>query len=241
MDQRKLTVRKPTRSNRDDLARQMVEAAAAKLVVIPALTDDEALEVKGIEVTRGISKAHMVAAATYYEIWTRKLWEYRGIAGPAEYFENVIGIAWRTCQQALAIWEAHLALPEGERGDARVALEGLGVYKAGLLAPIVKEHPEEFGKWIETAKSLSRDALQERVSQARGLPPKKGTDGDRLYNTFVGRLDNEQREEFEDTYRALKLITASDDFVVNTAVAYREGKVDWLAQAERIRTGHGNA
>jgi hypothetical protein len=68
-----------------------------------------------------------------------------------------------------------------------------------------------------------------------------GTQGDRLYNTFVSRLDKDQREEFEETYRALAVITECNDFLVNTAWAYREGKADWIAEAERIRAGHGTA
>jgi hypothetical protein len=61
------------------------------------------------------------------------------------------------------------------------------------------------------------------------------------HNTFVSRLDREQREEFEETYQALAVITECNDFLVNTAWAYREGEADWIAEAERIRAGHGTA
>jgi hypothetical protein len=37
------------------------------------------------------------------------------------------------------------------------------------------------------------------------------------------------------------VITECNDFLVNTAWAYREGKADWIAEAERIRAGHGTA
>jgi len=156
----------------------------------------------------------------------------------------VIGVSWRSAQQGIAIWESALAITEGERPDARRALEEIGAYRSAVIAPVIKERPTSCPEWTALAadRGVTREALQERVSKARGLPPAHSRkDGDRLYNTFVGRLDADQREEFEDTYRALKLITESDDFVVNSAIAYREGKVDWLAQAERIRTGRGNA
>jgi hypothetical protein len=243
-DQKKTSlsvVRKPKR--REDIIRQAQEAEA-KLVVIPERTNDEALEARGIAVTRKMNATHLECAAAYFEIYTNKLNERRGYGRPSEYFETVIGVSWRSAQQGIAIWESALAITEGERPAARLALEQIGTYRSAVIAPAIREHPEQWAEWTSLAadKSVTREALQEQVSTARGLPPAHSKkDGDRLYNTFVGRLDAVQREEFENTYRALKLITESDDFVVNTAIAYREGKVDWLAQAERIRTGHGNA
>jgi hypothetical protein len=242
MDQKPIKVRKP-RKDLDDAIRQVQEAGAAKDVVIPPLSPHEALQLRGQKVTQDMNKSHMAAAEVYYEIFQQKLWEYFGYAAAPPYFEEVIGISYRSAQQAIAIWEAHLAIPEAARADARQALEGMGVYRAAVIAPVLKEQPLQWTAWTSAGadKALSREALQEKVSKARDLPPKGGTQSDRLYNTFVSRLDKDQREEFEETYRALAVITECNDFLVNTAWAYREGKADWIAEAERIRAGHGTA
>jgi hypothetical protein len=88
---------------------------------------------------------------------------------------------------------------------------------------------------------MSREALQEQVSKARGLPPRAGTAGDRLYNTFVSRLTKEQREEAEDIIRAGFEVADTDEFTVIVMLALIEAAPAWYAQQERIRKGQGNA
>ena len=80
MDPKPTTARKLTRSTKDDLARQAQDAEIAGAVVIPALTDDEALEARGIEVTQRATAAYMVAAEVYHAIYVERLWERRGRA-----------------------------------------------------------------------------------------------------------------------------------------------------------------
>lgn len=225
----------------DALIRQTAEQEAAKDVVIPPLSPDEALELKAQQITRKMNACHMEAAETYHEVYREKLWERRGHADLTDYFEDVIGIAYRTAMRAIQIWEAHLALPEGERPAALTALAEIGINKAGIVAPAIKEQPLEWTKWTQSAREMSREALQEQVTKARGLPPRAGTAGDRLYNTFVSRLTKEQREEFEEIFRAGKAVAESEDFVVITTLAYIEAGASWIQQADRIRSGHGNA
>ena len=229
------------KKNLDDLIRQTAQDEVAKNTIIPPLTPDEALEIKAQEVTQRMNQTTMQAAEIYYQIYTEKLWERRGFADMQDYFNDRIGIAYRTAMRAIQIWEAHLAIPEETRADARRALEQIGVHRAAIIAPAIKESPLTWTEWTKAAAEISQEALQEKVSKTRGLPPKQGTDGDRLYNTFVSRLDKDEREEFEQTYKALSRITESKDFVVNVAIAFREGKTAWLAAVERINKGQGNA
>jgi hypothetical protein len=222
--------------------KDLVIRQAESVVTIPPLDPFETLQRELQQVTRQMTSCYLEAAEKYYEGYIKKIWEHFGYQDPDDYFEERIGVAYRTYMQSVLVWSAHLAITEGERPDARLALEGVGIYKAAVIAPVIKERPLEWAEWTKAAKDLNREALQEKVSKARGLPPAHSKKSeDRLYQTFVGRMDKDEREEFEETYRALKLITESDDFTVNTSIAYREGRTSWLATAERIRTGHGNA
>jgi hypothetical protein len=231
-------VRKPKPKTLDEAIANVVQAES---VVVPPLNPYEALQLKGQQVTRKMNATHLEAAEIYYEIYTQKLWEHFGFADSPEYFDEVIGVAYRTAMRAIQIWESHLAIPEETRAEALRALEGIGVNKASIVAPAIKEHPLEWTKWTQSAREMSREALQEQVTKARGLPTKAGTAGDRLYNTFVSRLTKEQREEFEGIFRAGKAVAESEDFVVITTLAYIEAGASWIPQADRIRKGHGNA
>jgi hypothetical protein len=222
-----------------DLIRQTAEAEA---VILPPLSPDEALEARGQEVTKAVTAAYMTAGEVYHQIHTEKLWERRGYADPAPYFEERIGVAYRTFMQALAVWSAHLALPEDVRPAARQALEAIGVSKAAVIAPAIKEHPEQWAEWTAAAKELNREALQEKVSRSRGLPPTNSKKaGDRLYGTFVSLLSAEERVEFEEYIRAGFAVAETKDFLHVIKCALIEAAPSWLAQAERIAKGHGNA
>jgi hypothetical protein len=244
MDQEKaINVRKP-RKDLADAIRQVQEAGAAKAVVIPPLSPHEALQWRGQQVTQDMNKSHLVAAEVYYEIFQQKLWEYFGYAAAPQYFEAVIGISYRSAQQAISIWEAHLAIPEAARADARQALEEMGVYRAAVIAPVLKEQPLQWTEWTSAGadKGLSREALQEKVSKTRGLPPKHSEKhGDRLYHSFMSRLDKDQREEAEEIIKAGMKVAETDDFAVIMDLALIEAGPAWIAQAERILAGHGNA
>jgi len=214
----------------------------AETVILSPLSPDEALEARGQEVTKAVTAAYMAAAEVYHQVHREKLWERRGYADPAPYFEERIGVAYRTFMQALAVWSAHLALPEDVRPAARQALEAIGVSKAAVIAPIIKERPLEWAEWTAAAKELNREALQEKVSRSRGLPPTNSKKaGDRLYGAFVSLLDADQRGEIEEIVKAGMKVTESDDFLIVMRWAFIEAGPSWIAQADRIQKGHGNA
>jgi len=220
------------------------QTAEAEAVVIPALSPDETLEARGIEVTKRVTAAYMTAAEVYYAIHQEKLWERRQYADPAPYLEERIGIAYRTYMQAVLVWSAHLAVAEGERPDVRAALEEVGVYRASVISPIIREQPGQWRAWTDLAadKGMTREALQERVSKARGLPPAHSKKAeDRLYNAFIALLDRDQREEAETIIRAGMRVGETKDFFVVVYLALIEAAPAWLAQEDRITRGLGNA
>jgi hypothetical protein len=94
------------------------------------------------------------------------------------------------------------------------------------------------------ARSKDAPAIHDhlKVSRSRGLPPTNSKKaGDRLYQTFVGLLDADQRGEIEEIVKAGMKVAESDDFLIVMRWALIEAAPSWLAQAERIRTGHGPA
>jgi hypothetical protein len=233
--------RKPT--TLDDAIRQVKEAEAQKTVVIPPLDSDATLELEAQQVTQRMNHCHMEAAEIYWRVVREKLWERRGYADGPQYFEERVGIQYRTAQRAVAIWEAHLALPEGEeRIAAKQALESIGVHRAAIIAPVIKEQPLEWQKWTETARTHSQEALQEQVTRARGIPSKSSPHSDdRMYHAFLNQVPPDAREEFEEIFRAGSALSETKDFVVVTILAYKDAKMNWLAAHDRMKRGGGNA
>ena len=57
-------------------------------------------------------------------------WAHYGYQGPQPYFEDKVGIGYRSVRRRLVIAEALERLPEGDRPAAREALAGIGGHKA---------------------------------------------------------------------------------------------------------------
>lgn len=238
---RKPRTRKP--ATLDEAIARVQEDEAQKQVIIPPLDPDAALELEAQQATQRMNHCHMEAAEVYWRIVNEKLWERRGYADGPQYFEDRIGIAYRTAQRAVAIWEAHLALPEGDqRIAARSALEQIGVHRAAIIAPAIKEQPTEWQKWTETARTHSQEALQEQVTNARGIPSKSSRHSDdRMYHAFLNQVPPDAREEFEEIFRAGSALAETKDFIVVTILAYRDAKANWILAHERMKRGGGNA
>ena len=63
-------------------------------------------------------------------------WAHYGYQGPQPYFEDKVGIGYRSVRRRLVIAEALERLPEGDRPAAREALAGIGGDKGSGLGPL---------------------------------------------------------------------------------------------------------
>lgn len=221
-------------------------------VVIPARSPEEELEFKGQQVTQGINRSMMEAAEVYHEIFAMKLWEHRKHADAPQYFEDVIGISYRTAARAAQIWSSILAVPEGERADARKALEVMGVARAAAVAPAIKEKPESWLEWTEISKQKSLPALQEQVTTSRGKPPRKNAKTGKL--GLLGYIEqnappatpdmdfNAQAERTYGMYCRIAGVNSQDpDYQFAWfAAMMAEAESSWAPEVERLNKGGGN-
>jgi len=108
----------------------------------------------------------LAAQALDQEIWT-----YFGFSDQREYFEERLGISWRTVCRCLSIHRAVEALPGAERDEVRGALLHIGIKKSAILVPALRAATGGTGNWrdwIQDARAFSSTALQARVSEALG-------------------------------------------------------------------------
>ena len=105
-----------------------------------------------------------------------------GFTDPLPYFQQRVGIKYRTVKRWLSIRVAVLRLPEDEQVDARKALAGIGAHKASVLAPLIGQPPkagEPVRDWRETvriAETSTEEGLQEYVTGLTGAS-RKTSDG----------------------------------------------------------------
>jgi hypothetical protein len=127
-----------------------------------------------------IGQDFMVVLRLCDELVNRKHYERLGFENPHDYFEKKVPhLSWPTMRRYLAILTAVRRLPAGQREEAMAAMQGIGVTKAGIIAPVVGLPGEGWTKWIERAKSLGEDDLRIAVREALDRQLRlQGTEGD---------------------------------------------------------------
>lgn len=100
------------------------------------------------------------------------LWARFGFDGPAKYFEDRIGISYRSLTRRLSILEGIKRLPEAEQPDAEHALAELGSHKSGILARAFGRDGVDWRELVEFARRATEEAVQDRVSTETRAKPR---------------------------------------------------------------------
>lgn len=211
-------------------------------LTVPALEEHEKLRLELKQKVRTMNESLMVVAEVCHEIMRQRTWERFGYVDARGFFEHEGPIAYRTVQRAVLIWSAYLAVPEGQRVKALKALEEIGSHKAGVAAPAIKAHPDEWEEWVRDAQRMSVEALQEKALTARGLKSKAtDPDDDKLMKYLLEHApDNDYREEIEGVFKdGFQIAGSRSAWAVLIAMA-REVKLDWAERAKRTQKGQAN-
>ena len=142
----------------------------------------------------------------------KTIWQHLGFEDARRYFEESVGLSYRTVTRLLSIHTAVLRVPEAEWPELRTALARIGTHKASVLAPLLgaDEH-SDWRVWLEQAKGLTEDALQAKVSAATGAPPRGAAagnqePGEKLLAAVLRFMPPEQQKRVE---VVLRLTTAA--------------------------------
>ena len=144
-----------------------------------------------------------------------------GYVDPEPYFEDRIGVSYRTVRRRLQTLEGVLRLPAEEQQDAKRALAALGSHKAAEVARIMgRDQGSPWRDMAEMATQMTEDALREEVSarleaKPRGLP---GAPGERFLRMILAQVPPDVREHteavFKGVMRRFELTNAMAAFLV---------------------------
>lgn len=99
-------------------------------------------------------------------------WARFGYPGPQEYFEERVGISYRSLRRRLSVLEALKRLPEAERPEAEAAVLALGSHKSAALARAIGREGVDWRQLVEFAQRATAEAVQERVTIETGGKPR---------------------------------------------------------------------
>ena len=138
-------------------------------------------------------------------------WHTRfGYVDPGDYFEERIGLSWRTLRRRFTILEAIARLPQAEQAEARSTMVELGSHKAAALAPLVREDGADWRKAAEFAKTATEEAVQSMVSEKLGRPhrglPASQHPGERFMTWLLNVVPPETHDQVEFVFEELMKI-----------------------------------
>lgn len=128
------------------------------------------------------------------------IWSRFGFDAPAKYFEERIGVSYRSLQRRLSILDGIKRLPEPEQAEAEQVLAEIGVHKSAALARALGRDGVDWRELVEFARRATESAVQDRVSAETGAKPRgpASEPGERFFR-FI--LDNVPPDETEHTRR----------------------------------------
>lgn len=163
-----------------------------------------------------------------------------GYVDPETYFEERIGLSWRSIRRWLAVVEGLRRLPDdAARQSAAAAVSALGGQKAAILAPVLGRAGENWETWTHRAATLPRERLQAEVSAAVGAKP-RGEDppGAAFLRFILSRLpDEETRALVGSVFEAVFELTGSPNAVGAFIHIVQEASSDIFAAAVAKRKG----
>lgn len=102
----------------------------------------------------------------------RKVHESFGYLSEEKYFEERVGVGYRTLRRWLQARAGVQRLPEEDRPEARIKLAHLGVHKAASLAPVLGKVDVDWRDEVAFAEQATTSAVQARASDLTGARPR---------------------------------------------------------------------
>ena len=135
-----------------------------------------------------------VAQTAMAENWHLKF----GFVDASDYFEQRVGLSYRTLRRRLTILESIQRLPEAEQTEAKQILTEIGPKKAAAIAPMLGKPNLDWKAAADFAKGVNESAVQSMVSeklghQHRGLPASQHP-GARFYDYVLNIVPPDERE-----------------------------------------------
>jgi hypothetical protein len=198
------------------------------------------------ERAKQIGQSFMIVLRLCDELVHERLYERAGFETPQDLFEKRIPhLSWTTVRRYLSILEGVRRLPEGQREGAMEALQGIGVTKAGAIAPIIGKPGQGWQQWVERAKRLSEDDLRAAVQAALDAqgrlagtddaraPAQKTADSKWLDHTvhIVESFAPDAAAEIKETFDAGKKALGTDTYFGVLLAMVKEVKMEWLHEA----------
>jgi hypothetical protein len=158
-----------------------------------------------------------------------QVYVHYGFSDPFPYFEQRIGIKYRTVKRWLSIREAVARLPEGEQPEAREALATIGAHKAGVIAPLLgSEKAADWRALVDLADGSTEDAIQEHVSTVTGTTRRRadGTPGARFLAGILQHIHPDVQDYVREVFTVLMREYEADDpraaFLIMVDMANRD-------------------
>lgn len=167
-----------------------------------------------------------------------------GYLDAARYFEDRLGLRWRSVRRYLSVMDGIDRLPEEDRKEAGVALAKLGVHKSAVLAPLLGRDGVDWRGAVEQAGAATIDAVQVWVSEQLGAKPRGAAvpEEERFLHRLLALLPDE--EDLLDEVRAVFALGAEIGETRNTTAIFlylcREVRNGWELLAERKRRDRVN-
>jgi hypothetical protein len=184
-----------------------------------------------IALARGLYEEHVA------ELWTKAPGHW---ASEEDFLEESVGIKRRTSFELLAIGAVLAQIAEKE--EASKELGAVGMYKLGVLVPVLKSDPTmpTVRRWTELARTHSREALRELVAKALGRKLKDaGAPGERFKTYIIGAMpDGESRELATEFFERGAQVLGNDHPITVLIAAFQECLGTWIVP-EKVRDGGG--
>ncbi len=141
-------------------------------------------------------------------------WHTRfGYVDIGDYFEERIGLSYRTLRRRFAVLEAIEKLPPAEQAEARATMVELGSHKAAALAPMLGQEGTDWREASDFARRATEDAVQNMVSEKLGRPhrglPASQHPGDRFLGYLLNVVPPEEHDRTEWVFQELMKIAGS--------------------------------
>ena len=122
----------------------------------------------------------------------------------AAYFEERLGLQYRSVRRYLSILEGVERLPPADQGAALKALPEVGAHKAAVIAPALGREGVNWRDLLDKATKTPEPALQAHVTKLLGRDPKPAASGhgERVLRYFLAHLPEDRQEQAERVIRA---------------------------------------
>lgn len=209
--------------------RRVVDVEPEPIALV--LPEHERIDLELRQRARRIGEDFFAFIATAVEAFEAKVWERYGHEDPGPYFDERIGVGYRTVRRWLTVHQAVGRLPEAEHAEARAALLDLGAHKAAVLAPVFARNGQDWRALIERARALSESAIQAQVSEETGAPRRGSRDpGERAYAALRAMVPPDYHEQMDQVFHGLFVVLESRNPILVMIRLLDLGMMELVAQ-----------